>query len=43
MNIVPISIERIEGNVEPVESAALLCRDGAVIVHGALTASQLVG
>jgi hypothetical protein len=40
---VPISIERIQGNVEPVELAALLRRDGVVIVQDALTASQLAG
>ena len=38
-----VSIERIEGNVDPVELAALLRRDGAAIVHNALTPSQLAG
>lgn len=38
-----VSIQRVEGNADPVELAALLRRDGAAIVHDALTPDQLTG
>ena len=38
-----LSIDRIMGNADPLELAKLLRRDGAVIVHDALTSSQLAG
>ena len=38
-----VSIERVAGSIDPSELAALLRRDGAVIVHDALTPDQLTG
>ena len=38
-----VSIERVAGNADPAELAALLRRDGAAIVHDALTPGQLAG
>ena len=38
-----VSIEHVEGNADPVKLAELLRRDGAAIVHDALTPDQLAG
>jgi len=38
-----ISLEKVTASADPAELAALLRRDGAVIVYDALTANQLIG
>ena len=43
MNLMGIRIERVDGDIDPSELATLLKRDGAVVVHDALTDSQLSG